>query len=81
MLSENQDSITNTSTSSLAKLIWSVADLLRSDFKQSQYGRIILPLTVLRHLECVLVDSKDKVAWQIPAWLLQLLRQKLSSEQ
>ncbi|GEM_PF-2784226 len=80
MLSENQDSITNTSTCSLAGLIWSVADLLRSDFKQSQYGRIILPFTVLRHLECVLADSKDKVAWQIPAWLLQLLRQQLSSE-
>ena len=48
-------------TSSLAGLIWSVADLLRGDFKQSQYGRIILPFTVLRRLECVLAPSKDKV--------------------
>ena len=51
----------NTNSSSLAGLIWSVADLLRGDFKQSQYGRIILPFTVLRRLECVLAPSKDKV--------------------
>ncbi|RRJ82606.1 type I restriction-modification system subunit M [Aestuariirhabdus litorea] len=51
----------NTQTSSLAGLIWSVADLLRGDFKQSQYGRIILPFTVLRRLECVLAPNKEKV--------------------
>jgi len=47
--------------SSTASFIWSVADLLRGDFKQSQYGRIILPFTVLRRLECVLVPTKVKV--------------------
>ncbi|MGL5039340.1 MAG: type I restriction-modification system subunit M, partial [Aeromonas sp.] len=47
--------------SSLASLIWSVADLLRGDFKQSQYGRLILPFTVLRRLECVLAPSKAQV--------------------
>ncbi len=46
--------------SSTAAFIWSVADLLRGDFKQSQYGRIILPFTLLRRLECVL--EKDKAA-------------------
>jgi type I restriction enzyme M protein len=45
----------------LATYCWSIADLLRGDFKQSQYGRIILPFTLLRRLECVLADSKDKV--------------------
>lgn len=50
-----------TNISSLASLIWSVADLLRGDFKQSQYGRIILPFTVLRRLECVLAPSKTQV--------------------
>ena len=35
--------------------LWSVADLLRGDFKQLQYGRIILPFTLLRRLECVLL--------------------------
>jgi len=47
--------------SQTAAFIWSVADLLRGDFKQSQYGRIILPFTLLRRLECVLEPTKDKV--------------------
>jgi len=45
----------------LAAYIWSLADLLRGDFKQSQYGRIILPFTLLRRLECVLEGSKASV--------------------
>lgn len=45
----------------MAAFIWSVADLLRGDFKQSQYGRVILPFTLLRRLECVLTPSKDAV--------------------
>ena len=45
----------------LASYIWSLADLLRGDFKQSQYGRIILPFTLLRRLECVLEGSKAAV--------------------
>ncbi|MBI5655431.1 MAG: SAM-dependent DNA methyltransferase [Geobacter sp.] len=47
--------------SQTAAFIWSVADLLRGDFKQSQYGRIILPFTLLRRLECVLESSKPAV--------------------
>lgn len=49
----------------LAAYIWSLADLLRGDFKQSQYGRIILPFTLLRRLECVLEDSKEAVLAQV----------------
>jgi type I restriction enzyme M protein len=45
----------------LATFIWSLADLLRGDFKQSQYGRVILPFTLLRRLEGVLEESKEKV--------------------
>jgi type I restriction enzyme M protein len=45
----------------LSSLIWSVADLLRGDFKQSEYGRVILPFTVLRRLDCVLAKTKDAV--------------------
>ncbi|MEH6834608.1 type I restriction-modification system subunit M N-terminal domain-containing protein [Falsihalocynthiibacter arcticus] len=48
------------STNNLASYIWSLADLLRGDFKQSQYGRIILPFTLLRRLECVLKTSKPE---------------------
>jgi len=44
--------------SSLSSLIWSVADLLRGDYKQSEYGRVILPFTVLRRLDCVLESTK-----------------------
>ena len=47
--------------SSTAAFLWSVADLLRGDFKQSQYGRIILPFTLLRRLECVLENTKPNV--------------------
>ncbi|MFB6392270.1 N-6 DNA methylase [Polymorphospora lycopeni] len=45
----------------LANHAWSVADLLRGDYKQSDYGKVILPLTVLRRLECVLQPTRDKV--------------------
>ena len=41
--------------------IWSVADLLRGDYKQSEYGRVILPFTVLRRLDCVLEPTKEEV--------------------
>lgn len=49
------------STNNLAAYIWSLADLLRGDFKQSQYGRVILPFTLSRRLECVLEDSKEAI--------------------
>ena len=49
------------STNNLAAYIWSLADLLRGDFKQSQYGRVILPFTLLRRLEGVLQESKPAV--------------------
>lgn len=41
--------------------IWKVADLLRGDYKQSDYGKVILPLAVLRRLDCVLEESKPQV--------------------
>jgi type I restriction enzyme M protein len=44
-----------------AAFIWSVADLLRGDYKQSEYGRVILPMVVLRRLDCVLEPSKAEV--------------------
>ncbi|HET9152641.1 MAG TPA: class I SAM-dependent DNA methyltransferase, partial [Solirubrobacterales bacterium] len=44
-----------------AAFIWSVADLLRGDYKQSEYGKVILPLTVIRRLDCVLEPTKAAV--------------------
>ena len=52
---------------SLAAFIWSVADLLRGDFKQSEYGRVILPFTVLRRLDCVLEPTKAAVLAELAA--------------
>ncbi len=50
-----------------AGLIWSIADLLRGDYKQSEYGRAILPLVVLRRLDCVLEPSKPQVLTRLAA--------------
>jgi len=52
---------------SLSALIWSVADLLRGDYKQSEYGRVILPFTVLRRLDCVLAPTKPAVLAEFEA--------------
>ncbi len=47
--------------SEITSFLWSVADLLRGDYKQADYGKVILPFTVLRRLDCVLDKSKAKV--------------------
>ncbi len=47
--------------SSLSAFIWSVADLLRGDYRQSDDGKVILPFTVLRRLDCVLEPTKATV--------------------
>ena len=44
-----------------ASFIWSVADLLRGDYKQNDYGDVILPLVVLRRLDCVLEPTREAV--------------------
>ena len=50
-----------------ANFLWSIADLLRGHYKQADYGKVILPLTVLRRLDFVLEPTKQKVleAYQI----------------
>ena len=49
-----------------ANLIWGVADLLRGDYKQSDYGKVILPMTVLRRLDCALAPKKQRVLDYLP---------------
>src|SRR6187431_3729858 len=49
----------------LSSFIWSVADLLRGDYKQSEYGKVILPFTVLRRLDCVLESTKAAVLTEL----------------
>ena len=52
---------------SLSAFLWSVADLLRGDYKQSDYGKVILPFTVLRRLDCVLAPTKAAVLAEFAA--------------
>ncbi|WP_176058990.1 class I SAM-dependent DNA methyltransferase [Paraburkholderia sp. BCC1876] len=51
----------------LSSIIWSVADLLRGDYKQSEYGRVILPFTLLRRLDCLLKPTKSAVLAEFEA--------------
>jgi len=47
--------------SQIESFIWGVADFIRDTFKRGKYQDVILPLTVLRRLDCVLADKKQKV--------------------
>ncbi|MCE1226251.1 MAG: type I restriction-modification system subunit M [Geobacteraceae bacterium] len=51
----------------LSSFIWSVADLLRGDYKQSEYGKVVLPFTILRRLDCVLEETKEKILTEYAA--------------
>jgi len=46
---------------SLSAFVWSIAETLRGDFKQSEYGKVILPFVVLRRLDCILEATKPAV--------------------
>jgi type I restriction enzyme M protein len=46
---------------SLASFVWTIAEILRGDFKQSEYGKVILPFVVMRRLDCILEASKEAV--------------------
>ena len=52
---------TNTDIRGLGGFVWSIAEILRGDFKQSEYGKVILPFIVLRRLDCILDASKQDV--------------------
>ncbi|MCA6363515.1 MAG: SAM-dependent DNA methyltransferase [Bacteroidetes bacterium] len=58
--------MTNSGFREKANFIWSVADLLRGDYKQADYGKVILPFTVLRRLDSVLAATKKDVLAQAP---------------
>jgi type I restriction enzyme M protein len=48
----------------LGSFVWSIAEILRGDFKQSEYGKVVLPFVVLRRLDCILAETKDAVLQQ-----------------
>lgn len=60
-LRSNRMANANTDFRQLANWIWSIADLLRHDYKQADYGKVILPFTILRRLDCVLSPTKADV--------------------
>lgn len=47
-------------------IIWPIAELLRGDYKRSDYGKVLLPFTILRRLDCVLAPTKDAVLKAAP---------------
>ena len=53
--------MSGTDIKSLSAFVWSIAETLRGDFKQSEYGKVILPFVVLRRLDCILEGTKDAV--------------------
>ena len=52
---------TNADIRGLGGFVWSIAEILRGNFKQSEYGKVILPFIVLRRLDCLLDTSKRDV--------------------
>jgi len=50
-----------TDIKNLGAFVWSIAETLRGDFKQSEYGKVILPFVVLRRLDCILEETKSAV--------------------
>jgi type I restriction enzyme M protein len=52
---------TTTQAQSLASFVWSIAEILRGDFKQADYGKVVLPFIVMRRLDCILEASKTAV--------------------
>lgn len=50
-----------TDIKNLGSFVWSIAETLRGDFRQSEYGKVILPFVVLRRLDCILEATKPAV--------------------
>lgn len=54
-------SVVRNFVSTLGSLIWSIADQLRGPYRPNQYGNVILPLTILRRLDCILEPDREVV--------------------
>ena len=60
-MNEGKDATTRSGPNNHAGLIWAIADLLRGDYKRAEYQKVILPLVLLRRLDCVLEPTKPQV--------------------
>lgn len=56
-----EDGYMNISIADKSNFIWKIADILRGDYKQHEYADVILPFTVLKRLDSVLIDTHDEV--------------------
>lgn len=80
MSTDSSDHPQESSKLNYVSLIWSIAEILRGDFKAHQYGSIILPFVVLRRLECVLEPTRAKVleaSRAVPTGADETIREKL----
>ena len=57
----NQTTQASTRVQNLGSFVWSIADILRGPFKQSDYGKVTLPFIVMRRLDCILEATKPAV--------------------
>jgi type I restriction enzyme M protein len=57
----NQTAQTSTRVQNLGSFVWSIAEILRGDFKQSEYGKVILSFIVMRRLDCILEASSSRI--------------------
>lgn len=53
--------MSSTDIKHLGSFVWSIAETLRGDLKQFEYGKVILPFVVLRRLDCILEETKSAV--------------------
>ena len=60
-----------------ADLIWAIADKLTGAYKPHEYGKVILPLTVIRRFDCVLANTKDKVLEINKTFKLESMKEKM----
>ena len=61
MVAGKEEATTMNNFSEKVSFIWGVADLLRGDYRPAEYGRVILPLLVLRRLDQVLTPTREAV--------------------
>ncbi len=57
----SETSVAREEVANLSAFIWSIAEILRGEYKQSEYGKVILPFVVMRRLDCLLEPTKQAV--------------------
>ncbi|WP_114555665.1 class I SAM-dependent DNA methyltransferase [Bacillus sp. K6W] len=61
MVEKDRNVLTTINVSEKANLIWSIADILRGLYKPHEYGKVILPMTVIKRFHDTLLPNREKV--------------------